>query len=115
MNFTVEDIKARYQTVEREADRAGRVIGTRRLKLAERLKISEMTSQQNSDALGIMIVAASVCEIDGRPIPFPRNRSELDSVIDALDEEGISTASTLVMKLMNNDADKGDVVEAAKN
>jgi hypothetical protein len=39
-----------------------------------------------------MIVAASVCEIDSIPIPFARNRPELDSIADRLDEEGLAAA-----------------------
>jgi hypothetical protein len=105
-----EELINRYSRVEREADALGRLISVRRLRVSQQTKVAEMTPNLDGDSevimtgedgvektvrisrRGIMIVAASVSEIDGVPIPFARNRGELDSIADRLDEEGLAAA-----------------------
>jgi hypothetical protein len=104
---TETDIKlARYKEVAREADDMGRVISVRRLRPSEQIRITEMspllegnveTSPVNGATVQIprrapFLVVASVCMIDDMPITFPRNRGELDAILDRLDNEGLAAA-----------------------
>lgn len=110
MTTPSEELINRYSRVEREADALGRLISVRRLRVSQQTKVAEMTPNLDGETeivmtgedgvektvrisrRGIMIVAASVSEIDGVPIPFARNRGELDSIADRLDEEGLAAA-----------------------
>ncbi|WP_024517072.1 hypothetical protein [Bradyrhizobium sp. Tv2a-2] len=130
MQLTESEIRLqRYKQVEREADAWGRVIGVRRLKPSEQTKAAsftadvtgydEVTTEQGLK-LAIphrtpLMVVASVCEIDGAQIPFPRSRAELDAMYDRLDEEGLAAASRAVAKLQADALSAGDVKEEAKN
>jgi hypothetical protein len=112
-------ILERYRAVEKEADALGRVIGVRRLKPSEQTKIAGMTGDLTGtdefdevDAAGhptgrknqisqraLMNIAASACEIDAVRIPFPRNRGELDAILDRLDLEGLQAAIKAAIRL----------------
>ena len=123
--------KARYSHVEREADELGRIIGVRRLKLSEQTRLTAMTPDlgfndevQNPEFPGTvmlvsqrsaLILVAMVCEIDNIPIPFPRHRGELDSILDRLDLEGLQAASKAVARLLGPDEEEGGMAEKAKN
>jgi hypothetical protein len=120
---------ARYNTIEREADAWGRVIGVRRLKLSENAKITGMTGdlagdQETRDLItGEMnripraayhFIAAAVCEIDQAPIPFARSRGELDAILDRLDNEGIAAAIRALVRIPDIAA-AANPVDEAKN
>lgn len=123
-----EEITQRYNKVERELDALGRTIGVKRLKPSQQIKLQGMTpdldgeSEQVDKASGKTIavsnrapafIAASVVEIDGAPIPFPKTRAELDSMLDALDSEGLEAAATAMARLMGGEEQGG--IDAAKN
>jgi hypothetical protein len=118
MSLESEVILARYSTVEKEADKLGRIIGVRRLKPSEQTKISgmcsdltgseEVVADDTGEKIFIphrmpLLIAASVCLIidyEGeKRIPFPRNRAELDAIYDRLDVEGLTAASTAMGRL----------------
>jgi hypothetical protein len=132
-----EEFTARYSKVERQADALGRLIGCRRLRPSQQTKISEMTPGLSGDdevtvldeKTGAevvmktprrlqMTVAASVCEIDNIPIPFARNRGELDSIFDKLDREGMNAAMEAFFRLLpkreSDDEGAGDSTDDAK-
>lgn len=104
---------ARYNTIEKEADDFGRLIGVRRLKPSEQTKVAGMTSDlTGSDEVAgsenekvfvphrlPLLIAAAVCMIDEARIPFPRNRGELDAIYDRLDAEGLAAASRAMVRL----------------
>lgn len=119
----------RYNRIERATDKLGRLIGVRRLKPSQQLRIQEMApgleggmsvTMQTSDGEqkveiprnSPLIIAASVCEIDSTPISFAKTRPELDSILDRLDTEGLAAAGEALMRF-NVDAE--DVEAAAKN
>lgn len=102
MNETLEKIKARYAAIEREADGFGRLIGVRRLRPSEQVKIMEMTVNRDPETIGYLNICASVCEVDGLPIIFPKNRDELDATVNMLDQEGVSAASTAMVRLRSD-------------
>ena len=126
---------AKYNRVERVADSLGRVIGVRRLKPSQQLRVEEYSSELTGvqtftdEETGkqvevprrtVLFYAAAVCEIDETPIPFPKSRAELDAILDRLDEEGIAATSTALAKLgaaqksPDEDGDKS-ADETAKN
>ena len=127
MSTQSEIILARYKRVEKEADTLGRLISVRRLKPSEQAKVGGYTADLTGfdeiitpDGKKInfphrmpLAVAAAVCEIDGSPIPFARNRGELDAIYDRLDVEGLAAASIAISRLQ--DEATPDPVDAAKN
>ena len=127
--MTESEIKiARYKTVEKEADDFGRVIGVRRLKPSEQTKVAGMTADltgsdelMNEDGTKFMVphrmpllIASAVCLIDENPIPFARNRGELDAIYDRLDVEGLAAAGRAMMRLNVTEA-MAEPVDEAKN
>ena len=127
-----EDILNRYRQIEREADSRGRIIGIRRLKPSEQSKIVGMTAdlggfdllpdlEDDTKPPGRLahrmplMMAASVCEIDGNPIGFPRNRQELDSIYDQLDTEGLTAIVAAATRLGESHIAEAARREAAKN
>jgi hypothetical protein len=123
---------ARYRQIERETDVFGRRIGVRRLRPSEQGRLQGMTADlsgtedvENPETHELMrvshktpyFIAAAVCEVDGRPVPFPRNRGELDAIYDSLDIEGI-TAAAKAMVVLNppidttGDEDEDPLAEA---
>lgn len=123
--------KERFNRVERTTDAYGRVIGVRLLKISQRIRIEEMAPGLSGNdevvdsegksffvpKLARLIFAASVSEIDQLPYPFPKNRAELDALIDALDEAGIAAAAEGFAKLSAGDKPEGapSVEDSAKN
>lgn len=116
---------SRYKEIEREVDAFGRIIGVRRLKPSEQTKLDGLSPElSGSNVIEVdvyddegkptgekkkhyishrapLVLAASVCEIDRVPMPFPRTRAELDATFDMLDNEGIAAASMALAKLIN--------------
>jgi hypothetical protein len=124
---TESEIKlARYSTVEKEADKFGRVIGVRRLKPSEQVKVSGFTAEltgsdevlsDTGDKVLIphrmpLLIASAVCMIDEARIPFPRSRSELDAIYDRLDSEGIAAAGIALVRLSGTDTVENGLDEA---
>jgi hypothetical protein len=105
--LTKSELQERYRRIERQVDEIGRTIGVRRLKLSEQLRIEEMAP--NSPG-GVALIAASVCELDGAPLPMARDRQELDHQLDLLDVEGMQAASKAWAAIMGfaGEAQKGD-------
>jgi hypothetical protein len=118
MSLESEAKIARYAAVEREADEFGRVIGVRRLKPSEQVKVTSLTADltgyDESDYTDpetgetkklkfphriTPLIAAAVCEIDGAKIPFAKTRGELDAMLDRLDAEGLKAAGTAFNRL----------------
>jgi hypothetical protein len=112
---------AKYNHVERVADSIGRVIGVHRLKPSQQLKVEEfagnltgtvtMTDERTGTTVEVprrfpLMIAASVCEIDDVPFPFPKNRAELDAVLDRLDDEGMTAVVEAFGKLNAGESEK---------
>lgn len=115
---TKAEFESRYNTVQRTVDPLGRSIGVKRLRPSQALKIVGMTpdlegitmKMPRSDGTLIdvpyrsqAIIAASVAEVDGAPIPFPKTRAELDAIMDSLDTEGLNAAGEAMALLMVGD------------
>jgi hypothetical protein len=123
---------ARYSKVERESDAFGRVIGVRRMRPSEQVKITGMTSDLagydeetvTDEATGevnmvrfprrlSLFLASAVCEIDDVKLALPINRSQLDAILDRLDREGIAAAGKAFARL--SAVEELATVDSAKN
>lgn len=113
MSTASEEILARYRTVEREADSFGRVIGVKRLNPAQQLKVMELTNSENEAVRTALFAAACVCEIDERPVSFPKNRGEIDSVIATLDQEGLTAVGIALNRLLGSGEEAANDPEQA--
>ena len=125
----VEFRRARYAHVEQEMDVLGRMIGVRRLKLSERTRLVAMTpdlggmdEMQRPDGTVMLapqrsqyFIVAMVCQINDTRFPFPRNRGELDAILDRLDQEGLDAAAVAVNRILGEDTEDGDQIDKAKN
>lgn len=129
MSTESEIILARYKAVEKQADSLGRIIGVRRLKPSEQTKVAgfcadlpgydEVTAPDGT-MMRVphrmpLLIAAAVCLINDSPIPFPRNRAELDSIYDRLDAEGLAAAGAGVAKLAEQESTVEQPLDEAKN
>lgn len=131
-----EEFIQRYARMEREADALGRVIGVHKLKPSQQVKVTEYTpdldgevdmrvlDEKTGDEKTIrvskrfnLIMAASVCEMDGVSIPFAKTRGELDAIYDRLDQEGIDAAMVAYARMFPvKEGSEGadDTIEEAK-
>lgn len=132
-----EEFIQRYSRVERETDVLGRLIGVHKLKPSQQTKVTEMTPGLDGDAdmrvldektgeektIKVsrrfnMIMAASVCEIDGVTFPFAKTRGELDAVYDKLDNEGLEAAMIAYARMFpakeDGEEEASDVMDEAK-
>ena len=122
----------RYNRIERATDSTGRMIGVRRLKPSQQLRVQEMApgldgavsvTVESADGNRVieiprnspLVIAASVCEIDSSPIPFAKSRAELDAILDRLDTEGLAAAGEALAKFAEENVTIDEVKEAAKN
>ena len=125
---------AKYNRIERVSDSLGRVIGVRRLKPSQQLRVEEfagnltgtvtMTDDRSGKSIEVprrfpLMIAAAVCEIDETPVPFPKTRAELDAVLDVLDEEGMAAVVEAFGKINEENTAQAeslkDEAELAKN
>lgn len=93
------ELLARYQKKEVEADKFGRLITVVRLRLSESISIRRMAETEDDTALIYMLAAAAVRAVDDIAYPFPRNITDLNATIDALDQEGMEAALEASVKL----------------
>jgi hypothetical protein len=80
-------------------DTRGRVIKYRRLNALDRAKLFKAIGPDHSTTapyVGMAMMAASATEIDGVPIPFPFNESQIDAAIARLDDEGMEAVTIAI-------------------
>ena len=110
--------RAKYAERQHHTDVDGRVIGVSRLRPSELMQVQEMTphldgsttvedDDPDSKTFGKVfevakrtpaVIAASVREIDGQLIPFPKTRAELFGILDRLEDTGLSAAGEALGK-----------------
>lgn len=111
-----QEIVARYSRIERRTDGLGRMIGVKVLRPSQECKIRAMAETADLEVLNMLVLAASVVEIDGSPLTFPKSRAELDATLDGLDHEGVQAAmlGLISLKGMAPSSD-AEAVTDAKN
>lgn len=127
----IKALQATYNKIERVVDEYDRTFGVRRLKPSQQLQVQEMApglegamDVRDDDTgevvamprISPLILAASVCEVNGAPITFAKNRAELNAVLDMLDRAGLQAVAEGLAKLSAEAAPAaGNGIEAAKN
>lgn len=115
MSTASEEILNRYKKKETVADKFGRLVTVRRLRMHEQMRIVEFSDSEKENVARIMFTIGSVVEVDGQIYPFPKSRAELDANMSLLDEEGLAAASEALRRLQALDGDVGADSDAAKN
>ena len=111
-----EEILARYKKRQIETDAFGRAITVRPLRLSEQTGVMRLADSESGTVQTVLMVAASVCEIDGDHITPARSLSDINAVLDRLDEEGLAAATKAFMTLKGgSDEGGGDAASTAKN
>lgn len=113
MASALEKIRAKYERKETVADDYGRIITVRPLTTSQQVKVREMAVGGDPGVVGILTLAASVMKIDNAVFAFPRDRKELDGMIDALDEKGLEACATAHLRFVEKTDD--EAMDAAKN
>jgi len=78
-------------------DAVGRRLTLRRLTALDRLRLFKAVGSelaQNEPYLGMAMLAASVADIDGVPVPVPANEILLEGIVQMLGDAGLAAAAT---------------------
>jgi hypothetical protein len=84
------------QTLVRDAD--GRELALRRMSALDRLRLFKAVGPQlaqNTPYLGMAMLAASVCAIDGVPVPPPVTEGQVEALVSRLGDAGIAAAASI--------------------
>jgi hypothetical protein len=96
-------------------DSEGRLIKVRPISAVQRMRLYGMAGPDQSQVdryMGYVALAASVMEIDGALIPFPKTVGEAEAVVGRLDDHGMIAVSEALGALAIG---QKDVAAAAKN
>ena len=83
------------ETVVRDA--AGRELSLRRMSALDRLRLFKAVGPQlaqNAPYLGMAMLAASVCAIDGVPVPPPVTEGQVEALVSRLGDAGIAAVAS---------------------
>jgi hypothetical protein len=100
MSTASEEILARYRKTESVADTLGRIITVRRLRPSQQVAIMRMAESGSESVVAALTSAASVMKIDEDVISFPKTLAEASAIMDRLDQEGLTAATTAYLKLI---------------
>lgn len=118
MSTFSEDIQARYAQVETETDKWGREIKVRRLRPAEMNALRKLADTSVQSVVMEIMIASMVRSIDGKPWPLPRSQSDIDLVLNALDD-GMVAATVAAARLMGwgvkSDDEDGEKIDALQD
>jgi hypothetical protein len=104
--------------VRKVTDAAGRVIGWRPLLPLEDMDLAELAGAENAENRKWMLYATCafvVVEIDGDPIPKPRNKLQLRAVVQRLGKDGLASLIDAMLAEAGPTKDDAAELEAAKN
>lgn len=80
-------------------DSRGRTLTVRRLNVLDRLRLFKAAGSvlaENSPWLGMAVLAASVAEIDGVPVPVPINEHQIEATVVRLGDEGLTAIANVL-------------------
>jgi hypothetical protein len=83
------------QTMVRDGE--GRELALRRMTALDRLRLFKAVGPQlaqNTPYLGMAMLAASVCSIDGVPVPPPVTEGQVEALVSRLGDSGIAAAAS---------------------
>lgn len=95
-----EQIKADASRIEYEIDAIGRRIGVRKLNFKDHYRLAKLLGQEsgNPAAMTDAMMASSVVEIDGDPVPKPGTELQLEALMQRLDFHGVAAAATAMSR-----------------
>jgi hypothetical protein len=93
--------------IEYELDKRGRRVGVKKLTFHDHYKMSKLLGQfsANGTAMNDALMAASVVEIDGEPIPRAGTELQLEAIMIRLDWDGVAAATAALMRLAPPDSE----------
>ena len=120
---SIEELRARYSRTETEADTIGRQITVGLLKPDQRYRVLELSDSQSPYVLVPFTNAATVrkiIDVDGKEMLFaaPRDRTDIDIILNVLDDEGMLAVSRALSRLNPRNVDgnaKNPVIEAGNS
>ena len=129
VTLTERQAREKYTKRETEADELGRLITVRLLHPSEQSRVVGMTEDlsgleavttSNGTKFEMshrapLMLAAAVCQIDDAHVTFPRNRGELDSILDRLDADGLEAAGKALARLAELVRPPLEQLDEAKN
>ena len=103
-------IVSEANTIIEATDPRGRVIKAQRINSLDRMRLFKALGpalSANAQYLGMATLARMVIEVDGAPLPIPRNEAMVEAAIGTLGDDGISAIGEAIAKAlgMNEEAD----------
>ncbi len=89
-------------------DHANRVLVVRRLNALDKLRLLKAAGpvlSENQAWLGVAMLAASVVEIDGVPVPLPTTEQQIEGLVGRLGDDGLDAVAALLAGSENSGAD----------
>jgi hypothetical protein len=87
------------QEIATIVDRRGRVLTPRKLTVLDRLRLFKAAGPvlaENHPWFGMAILAASVAEIDGVPVPIPVNETQIEAAVSRLGDDGLTAIANAI-------------------
>lgn len=108
-------IVATAQAAPAVTDALGRRLGLRRPTALDKLRLFKAAGPvlaHNQPWLGLALLAASVTEIDGVPVPAPANEAQIEALVARLGDEGLAAIAEALDAAQPSAA---EIVDAAGN
>lgn len=99
-------------------DRRGRNLVIRRPSALQKFMLMDALGSSSDNKMLFMhaVLAASVIEIDGEPVSFPKSKMQVQALIQRLDDDGIDAAADVFAKAAEDEAGDAEAAMAlAKN
>ena len=81
------------------SDRTGRTLTARKLSALDKLRLLKAAGPVLSDNqawLGVAMLAASVVDIDGVPVPIPATEQQIEALVGRLGDAGLDAVAMLL-------------------
>ncbi len=111
MNPTARVLAAAQESLS-AVDKDGRSLGVRKLNALDKLRLLKAAGSELSENqawLGVAMLAASVIEIDGIPVPMPVTEQQIEILVGRLGDRGLdAVAETLAEADRDADTNVGN-------
>ena len=100
------------QALHSIVDETGRTLGIRKLNALDKLRLLKAAGpilSENQAWLGVAMLAASVAEIEGIPVPMPVTEQQVETLVGRLGDQGLASVATALASTETGlDADTGN-------
>jgi hypothetical protein len=108
-----QEIRDRYKATITKVDKFGRAIKVGRLTMSQETRAAELA--ESFASIEMMRTICSLRQIDDDMIPFPRDRAQLDAIMDRLDREGVTAIREAMAEMVGPAVAPAEKAAAAKN